>query len=172
MQLKQFVPQEFCLRCDVCCRFPQPDTVWAPLFTGSEIRRLVENGTLPPVVFTNHHKDNRSGAQRIKLLDNTDNFICSCFNPCDHKCKIYDYRPFECQLYPFLLTRKDNKLYLSKDKGCPYCNSGSEDIIRDQIDYLKKEFQKEDMCSFLKQNQELFVEYPSSNIEILFPINF
>ncbi|MFC1709603.1 YkgJ family cysteine cluster protein [Candidatus Omnitrophota bacterium] len=172
MQLKQFVPQEFCLRCDVCCRFSQPDTVWAPLFTESEVRHLIEDHMLPPTVFTDHPKGNNSSAQRINLLDNKDNFICPCFNLPDQKCKIYNHRPFECQLYPFLLNKKDNKFYLTKDNGCPYFKSGPEDIIKNQIDYLKQEFQKEDMCLFLKQNQELFVEYPSLDLEILFPINF
>jgi Fe-S-cluster containining protein len=30
MELKHFIPQEFCLICKLCCRFNQADTVWAP----------------------------------------------------------------------------------------------------------------------------------------------
>lgn len=31
MNIKQFIPQEICLKCDGCCRFNYPDTIWAPL---------------------------------------------------------------------------------------------------------------------------------------------
>lgn len=171
MQLKQFVPQEFCLRCGVCCRFPQSDTVWAPLFTESEIRYLVEDGALPPIVFTNHPKDNNSGAQRINLLEHESNFICPCFGICDQKCKIYKHRPFECQLYPFLLVINNAKFFLAKDNECPYFKNGQKDRIKDHIDYLRKEFKNENLFSFLKQNQALFVEYPSADLELLFPID-
>lgn len=30
MQVKQFIPQEICLKCDGCCRFNEKDTPWAP----------------------------------------------------------------------------------------------------------------------------------------------
>lgn len=171
MQLKQVVPQEFCLRCSVCCRFSVPDTVWAPLFTESEIKQLVENDILPPVVFTNQPKKNNSSAQRINLIEHEDKFICPCFNIPDQKCKIYKHRPFECRLYPFLLSIDNSKFYLAKDNQCPYFKSGEKERIKNHIDYLRKEFKKEESISFLKQNQVLFVEYPCADLELLFPID-
>jgi Fe-S-cluster containining protein len=172
IQLKQFVPQEFCLKCDVCCRFSQPDTIWAPFFAASEISNLVENDILPPLVFTSHPPDSKkTGAQRINLTEIKDHYICPCFNPPDQKCKIYPHRPFECQLYPFLLTRKEGRFYVSQDNECPYFKIGPADKIKKHIDYLRQEFRSKEIIAFLKQNQELFVEYPPFDLEVLFPVN-
>ena len=179
MQLKQLVPEEFCLRCDVCCRFSQAHTVWAPLFTDSEIKYLVKKNILPALVFTGHSETkiakDRSGSmpiciQRINLIEHNGCFICPCFNPSDHSCKIYADRPFECQLYPFLLMRKDDKFYLVQDKKCPYLNKIKEPRLKGYINYLKEEFKKEDILSFLRQNQELFAEYPTTDLKLLFSI--
>ncbi|MBL7197004.1 MAG: YkgJ family cysteine cluster protein [Candidatus Omnitrophica bacterium] len=180
MQLKRLIPQEFCLRCDICCRFPQNDTVWTPLFTNSEVKYLVENDILPPLVFTSHPKTKirknscspeKIGAQRINLIGHKDYFICPCLEPSDYKCKIYADRPLECQLYPFLLTKKEGQFYLAQDKKCPYLDIADETKLKFYINYLKAELEKEDMVSFLKQNQELFVEYPATDLKLLFPID-
>jgi len=175
MQLKQLIPEEFCLRCDVCCRFPQAHTKWAPLFTESEIKDLINRNILPPLLFTDYPKDKKDSynidAKRINLVEYKDYFICPCFNPPDCKCRIYTKRPFECQLYPFLLTRQGDKLYLSQDNKCPYLNEAKEDRLNKYTDYLRAEFKKEESISFLKQNPELFTEYPATDLELLFSIN-
>lgn len=169
MQLKQFIPQEFCLKCDVCCRFYQDHCVWAPLFTESEISCLVKKSILSSLIFTTSATAN-TGGQRINLLKHQDYFVCPCFNPSDSKCKIYIYRPFECQLYPFLLTREGTQFYLAQDKKCPYLNITGEHKIKAYAGYLKNEFKKKDTISFLRQNQELFAEYPTADLKLLFPI--
>jgi Fe-S-cluster containining protein len=161
MPLKQLVPEEFCLKCDVCCRFPESHTVWAPLFTESEIKHLVDCDILPPLLFT---------TQRINLIPHKDYFICPCFNPDDKKCKIYADRPFECRLYPFLLARKDNKFYLALDKKCPYLENLSQDEIKSYTDYLKKELESKANKSFLKNNPDLFSDYPAADLKLLFSL--
>ena len=211
MQLKQLIPEEFCLRCDVCCRFPQAHTKWAPLFTESEIKDLINEDILSSLLFTplektidkvdkgmshcdsmlpsaqtdrkrsslteftDHPKDKKVNysidAKRINLIEYKDYFICPCFNPPDCKCRIYIKRPFECQLYPFLLTRQGDKPHLSQHNKCPYLNEVKEDRLNKHIDYLRTEFKKEENINFLKQNPELFTEYPAMDLKLLFSIN-
>ncbi|HKT34965.1 MAG TPA: hypothetical protein VJR03_09045, partial [Nitrospira sp.] len=48
--LPQLVPSSACFRCDVCCRFPDPDSALRPYFTGEEITRAVQHG-LPAAAF-------------------------------------------------------------------------------------------------------------------------
>lgn len=180
MQLKQFIPKRFCLKCDVCCRFQDKYSIWAPLFLIAEIKYLVGNNILPPLLFTTSYpiatkeyidnkKDNT--AQHINLIRHKDYFICPCFDPSDSKCKIYINRPFECQLYPFLLTRKDNKFYLALDKKCLFLKIANEDRTKNYIDYIEKEFNKKEAKDFLKQNEELFTEYPATDLKLLFQIS-
>lgn len=177
MPLKQLVPEEFCLRCDVCCRFPEAHTVWSPLFTKSEIKHLVDKDILPPLLFTlaqdnlAKSKATQHKTQRIDLIAYKDYFICPCFNPSDNKCKIYTNRPFECVLYPFLLVRKGKKSFLAVDKKCPYVENLSQDEIKTYSDYLKKELNKKSVKSFLEDNPELFAEYPPVDLKLLFSIS-
>ena len=171
MQLKQLVPQEFCLRCDVCCRFPQADSVWVPLFTKTEVRHLVENDILPPIVFTTHPDQEKITPLKINLITHEDYYICPCLEPQEHKCKIYEQRPFECRIYPFLLVKNKDKLYLAKDNKCPYFKSGPSDRINTFIEDFKKELQKKEMIYFLRANVDLFTEYPTEDLELLFSIS-
>lgn len=173
MLLEQFVPQEHCLKCDVCCRFLESHTIWAPLFTLAEIKHLVENDILPPAIFTEikkSKKNNKTQSHRINLIKYKDYFICPCLNPLDHRCKIYNDRTFECQLYPFLLAKTNGKFYLAVDNKCPYFNTAGQDKIKNYTTYLEKEFRNNKLNSFLKQHPELFSEYPTSDLKLLFPI--
>ncbi|MFH1622642.1 MAG: YkgJ family cysteine cluster protein [Candidatus Omnitrophota bacterium] len=173
MKLKQLIPEEYCLKCDVCCRFVEPHSIWSPLFTNSEINYLVEKDILPPLVFTTHPdtQKNNPRAQRINLIQDRDIFICPCFNSPDNRCKIYIDRPFECRLYPFLLTKKEGQIYLAIDKKCPYLNSVEEDKIKSYTGYLKRELKKPEAISFVKQIKDLFLDYPPKDLEFLFSIN-
>ncbi|MFC1646242.1 YkgJ family cysteine cluster protein [Candidatus Omnitrophota bacterium] len=172
IQLKQFIPREFCLRCDVCCRFLGSDSIWAPLFTKSEVKYLVNNDILPPLVFTIHPKDKdlKADQARINLVEHKDCFVCPCLEVSSHKCKIYTDRPFECRFYPFLLVKRENEFYVAKDKKCPYFDAAKENVVKNYIDYLKNDFNRDDSISFLKQNQELFTVYPAADLELLFPL--
>jgi Fe-S-cluster containining protein len=173
MRLKQFIPQEACLSCDVCCRFPDSKTIWAPLFTYDEIKNLVDSDILPPALFTDHQKYSKTKAktsQRINLISYRDYFICPCFNHSNNHCKIYDSRPFECQLYPFLLMRQNNKFYLAKDKKCPYFDKIEQKELEKYKNYLKNEIRNKDIICFFKKNRDIFCEYPAGDLELLFPI--
>lgn len=171
---RQFIPQQFCLHCDICCRFSQVRSVWTPLFTESEIRYLVKKKILPPSIFTatlTHQIAHNKKAQYINLIAYKDLFICPCFNPSGQKCRIYQDRPFECRLYPFLLIKKCKKLFLGLDKRCPYLGNCGKEKIESYIDYLKREFQKQKNKSFLAENKDLFAEYPHNNLELLFSLD-
>ncbi|MBN1405515.1 MAG: YkgJ family cysteine cluster protein, partial [Candidatus Omnitrophica bacterium] len=90
-KLKKFAGSETCLKCDGCCRYHEKNGIWA--------------------------------VKGIKLLKNPNpaqsEFICSFLNPEKNKCKIYSSRPFECELYPFLINQKDEKIFLAVDANCP-----------------------------------------------------
>ena len=69
--LPQLVPSSACFRCEICCRFPDPDSVLRPYFSGEEIDRAVEHG-LPAAAFPDRH-----GSQVALVPDaNGDGFHC------------------------------------------------------------------------------------------------
>lgn len=121
--IKQFVPSEFCLdECRCCCRFSQPKSIWSPSVLNEEIQLFLENN-IPPLVISENKKirlisfpeDNPDLSSHIGNI-----FICPFLNPEDSRCKIYSFRPFECQLYPFLINRRQEKIFLAVDLGCAF----------------------------------------------------
>ncbi|MFC1754592.1 YkgJ family cysteine cluster protein [Thermoproteota archaeon] len=174
MQLKQFIPQEFCLECEVCCRFPEAHTVWSPRFAKSEIEILVQGGMLPASFFETicqYAPTDSKNLYRVALEKHNDLFFCPCFTIDTHKCKIYENRPFECKLYPFMLAKKEKGLFLALDTQCPYASRCTQDDLKKQAQYLKKELEREENRKFLARHPELFASYDSGSLQLMFGLN-
>lgn len=109
--IKQFIPHGYCLGCRGCCRFAEPDTVWAPALLDEDERRLAAGGKAAAC----------GPRHRIRLVYDRqeDAYLCAFLNRCDNACSVYPIRPFECQLYPFLINRRGKKVFLSIDPKCP-----------------------------------------------------
>ena len=107
--IKQFVPQEFCLKCRSCCRFKETNSVWSPCLLDEEIQELVDREGIPAASI--------SIDRRIQTVADPggDGFICPFLNNADNQCRIYNLRPFECQLYPFLINLRKDKVFLTVD---------------------------------------------------------
>lgn len=161
VKLKQFVGQDFCLSCDGCCRYAERESIWSPLFLFEEIVELTEKNIVPSCLFTHGHSRLKEPA-KIDLIEQNGQFFCPCFDIKWKKCKIYSCRPLDCQLYPFVLTRKDNKACLAVDEKCPYIRQIKETKPKkDYIRYLIKFFASKKMERLLKENPEFIQEYPS-----------
>jgi len=116
-ELPQLVPSRTCLQCDVCCRFPEPDSVLRPYFTGDEITRALSGG-LERTVFSDPR-----GSQVI-LVPDTDGegYHCPAFDSGASTCRIYEHRPLDCQLYPLALMwdQFHGQVLLGWDTKCPF----------------------------------------------------
>jgi Fe-S-cluster containining protein len=112
--IKQFVPQEFCLKCRGCCRFKEANSVWSPCLLDEEIQELLDKPGIPAASIAID--------RRIQPIANPQgiDFICPFLETLDNQCRIYDLRPFECQLYPFLINLRKGKVLLTVDLNCPY----------------------------------------------------
>lgn len=127
--------------------------MWLPLLLNEEIAHLLKNN-FPPAVIS---QDKRIRSEPY-LKEN--NFICSFFMPEDNKCKIYALRPFECQLYPFLINRKDDKIFLALDLKCPFVkeNSGNQKF-KEYIQYLTDLFHAPSTIKIIRQNPQVMQIY-------------
>lgn len=116
-ELPQYVPSRVCLNCDVCCRFPEADSFLRPYFTHQEIARAVASGVDP------RSFPDPTGSQ-IDLVPNPagDGYLCPAFDAATHRCRIYDARPFDCRLYPFVLMwdAPCERVVLGWDTKCPF----------------------------------------------------
>jgi len=159
LNLRQFVPREVCLSCRGCCRFPIRDTVWAPLFLFEEILELTQENIVPSCLFV--HADTRAKkAARIDLIEDTSGFICPCLETKTNRCKIYEARPLECRLYPFLLALKDREAYLALDIKCPYGQQARLDkSFKEYVRHLEEFLQSKEFLNLVKNNPEIVQNY-------------
>lgn len=138
--IKQIVPQEFCLKCQGCCRFREMDSAWSPCLLDDEIQDLLDKKI--PAAYISSNK---------KLLpvanSRGEGFICPFLEVKGNKCKIYGLRPFECQLYPFLINLRGGKIILTLDLNCLY--------VKENL--KNEEFKKytDDLIAFLNSPAQL-----------------
>lgn len=115
--LPQLVPSRVCLQCDVCCRFPDPDSALRPYFTENEITRALAGG-VEGTAFPN-----RQGSQVVLVSDpHGDGYLCPAFDAATSTCRIYEQRPLDCQLYPLALMWDEphDQILLGWDTKCPF----------------------------------------------------
>lgn len=141
-KVKQFVLSGFCLKCEGCCRFSQRNTIWSPHLLKEE--------------------KEKSG-KKVSLLPNPKdtNFICAFFDIQNNRCRSYALRPFECRLYPFLINRKNHKVFLAVDLKCPYVEKKLKSKeFKEYIYYLTNLFHRRGIIKILKNNPGVIQIYP------------
>jgi Fe-S-cluster containining protein len=151
--IKQIIPKEFCLKCQGCCRFAQADSVWSPCLMDEEIQELLDKD-IPSAFITAQRK--------ICLIKHPsqDGFICPFLETKGNHCKIYALRPFECQLYPFLLTLRGTKIILTVDINCPYIKDNLKtSALKEYSEYLTAFLNSPEQIEILKDNSHLLQAY-------------
>ena len=152
--IKQFVPQEFCLKCRGCCRFKEADSIWSPCLLDEEIQELADKEGVPAASI--------SVDRRLQPVANPDGegFICPFLGSADNQCRIYNLRPFECQLYPFLINLRRDKVLLSVDLNCPYVYEKiGTPLAKEYIIYLTAYLNSPKMLKVLKDNPQIIQAY-------------
>lgn len=88
------------------------------------------------------------------------NFICPFLNTSDGKCRIYQSRPFECQLYPFLISKDKGKVFLSVDLGCPFARERLESReFKDYLQYLMVYLNSPLQLNLIRNNPQIIQTY-------------
>lgn len=151
--IKQLLPNAVCLKCQGCCRFSTVDSVWLPCLLDEETQDLLDRD-IPPVSMSLNKK--------INPIPNPqgDGFICAFLEAKDNKCKIYDFRPFECQLYPFLISLRDKKVILTVDLNCPYVRDNLKtQEFKEYTGYLITFLNSPAQLKTLKDNPQIIQAY-------------
>lgn len=145
--LKQFVPSSVCLDCDGCCQFDQAQTDWRAKLG------MDEQDALDVVRQTDHDG-------YLKTCRHGEKHCCVFFNPNDHTCQVYDRRPFDCRLYPFVLSSVPEGIGVFMHLSCPYIQTmmHTQDLEA-YVAYLKRYFDDHDTQLFLLKNPEVVHDY-------------
>lgn len=144
--LKQFVPSAVCLKCDGCCRFQSSDSAWRPKWNKKE--------------FTDDENF-------VTTIAECGNHLCRFFNKTDSTCRTYADRPFDCALYPFLLSDEPDGLKVYVHLACPYIQDHETDpALNEYVDYLRAFFNEPATADFLRRNKQYVQDYVPQAPEI------
>ena len=149
--IRQFVPEEVCLKCQGCCRFKETVGVWLPCILNEETAVLSKNNLPCP--------------QEKKIIPvfsgEKDIFFCPLLNRKENKCSIYTERFFDCQLYPFVINRKQQKVYLSVDLNCGFINDNFQSAgFEKYVEYLSGLLNSKAYLDILRRNPQIVQIYP------------
>ena len=87
-------------------------------------------------------------------------FICPFLETASNQCQIYSYRPFECQLYPFLINLRKGKVLLTVDLNCPYVYEQiNSQEAKDYIVYLSDFLNSPEQLEMIKDNPQIIQAY-------------
>lgn len=102
--MEQIIPPGACLSCQGCCRFASSQGSWVAKLLPAEQRQLGHAHNSVPLI--------HEAAQGL--------WFCAYLRRTDNTCRVYERRPLECRLYPFVLNRHaDGCVYLAYDPNCP-----------------------------------------------------
>ncbi|MCM8789552.1 MAG: YkgJ family cysteine cluster protein [Candidatus Omnitrophica bacterium] len=151
--IEQLIPSEYCLSCKRCCRFAEQNSAWSPCLLDEEAQNFIDTD-IPAVSL--------SAQRRLMLNPNPEGegFICPFLNIQGNKCKIYDIRPFECRLYPFLISARKKKVLLTVDLNCPYIKENlNNQKLKDYTSYLTTFLNSPALVKLLKENPQIIQAY-------------
>ncbi|MBI4309404.1 MAG: YkgJ family cysteine cluster protein [Candidatus Omnitrophica bacterium] len=150
--LKQFVPSQVCLKCEGCCRFQAADSIWRPKWDKKEFTD--DNDYVTTIVDCGRH-------------------LCRFFNKSDSTCRVYADRPFECVLYPFLLSRHVEGIKAYVHLACPYVQDHhSSAAFNEYVEYLRAFFTQPRTLDFLRGNSRLIHDYAPVENELRYLFTF
>lgn len=159
ISLKQFVPSEVCLKCKGCCRYKQEDSAWRPKLGAGDQQGLADLITGEDVLDAEGY---------IKTIQDCGQHFCRFLNQGDSTCGIYTKRPFECSLYPFILSQTPEAVKVYVHLSCPYIQDNMGRAAYDaHVAYLKEFFRRAEIREFLSLNKAMFHDYSVYAPELL-----
>ncbi len=161
LELKQFVPSPVCLRCEGCCRFIDPKSCWRPRVTEEETKaRPGPKGLDFPASIIDEDR-------ALQTIPWQGKHICYFFHPNQNTCGIYPHRPFECRLYPFVISKKGEGLVLNVHLACPHIQGKRYTPEFDEyLAYLKTFFKRKATVRFMKKYFVLNPGYAGHELEL------
>ncbi len=152
--IKQYVPSHVCLKCDGCCRFLLSESPWRPKVGEQEIVPQLDAQGFVKTVAAGEHQQ------------------CVFFNPSDNTCGVYQQRPFECSLYPFILSKTSQGIKMYVHLACPHIQDNEmNDDFQQHVDYLNTFFNQPQTKDFLQKNSRLLHDYSNFEPELRFLFN-
>ena len=163
--MEQIVHHEQCLRCHECCRFRADRQDFAPIFTIEEVERIRAAGKALPE-FTPFKATDNVLQIRLKQAENDDPvypYVCPFLDETDYRCTIYETRPFDCRVWPFIVLKEAEtgqvKLAHFTGSACLAVEEASEAAFEAYENYMKQFVTSANFLGFLRQYPQLIWDH-------------
>ena len=151
-----------CKKCRECCKFEKDEIYFAPLFTRGEIERLKNKASFKPY-------KNSDEIFQIELIKSGPIYVCPYLNNREHICKIYENRPFDCKIWPFIFMKdKKGNLVLAcfhKDM-CRVVGNMSDKEFEGYREETMGWLEKSKMVDYIRMHKELAWDYEADTFII------
>ncbi len=156
--LEELLTREDCANCKICCKFEEDELMDAPVFSAKQVEYIKNN------IDNNIEFENKNGVFQIKLKPYHNKYICPLLS--DKGCILpNEYRPFDCESWPFYIMKKGNTFVITKSNFCPVFNKISKDKIEKYIERKFLDIAKK----IIAESPEIITEY-NRDLEILYEI--
>ena len=149
--VEQIVPSRVCFTCDVCCRFPEPDSPLRPYFTREEIQAAMVRG-ISPDAFPDH------AGSKVAVVSHGEGYRCPAFQPETGQCGIFEDRPLDCRLYPVAVMwdRDYADVLMGWDSKCPFIRNNLESTeSRAYVERISAFIESQEIVHVFIANQQL-----------------
>src|SRR2546422_9705712 len=144
-----------CFTCDVCCRFPERDSLLRPYFTREEIQAAIARG-ISPDAFPDHT------GSKVAVVLHGEGYRCPAFQAETGRCGIYEDRPLDCRLYPVAVMwgREHADVVMGWDSKCPFIRDNLESAeSRAYVERTAALLESEDTVRIFLANPQLVGAY-------------
>ena len=119
------IRSEDCFACGQCCHFDPDFADWMPLLTDDQRRQVEAAFPDEEIGF-----ERRGGMWRIggRLRPDRGRLVCPLLELATSRCRAYGLGIFDCDTWPFEVTRRDGRLLLTVTPACPVVGQRGEAV--------------------------------------------
>jgi hypothetical protein len=153
-----------CQACRGCCRFSKEDIEFGPLFTKEEIDMLRDKLKVLPEFKSCRGSSKAFQFELIKSMqkDGSYKYACPFLDEQTHLCDIYQYRPLDCRMWPFLFMRDEENrrsfIACFDMDDCPVTDRMTDSQFLAYRDELFRMIDKEKILHLVKENPDMIWE--------------
>lgn len=157
--LNELISREDCAKCKICCQFEPDELIDAPTFTKKQMQHI-KNNIDKDLEFTKI-----GDIYKIQLIKYKSKYKCPLLS--ERGCVLpNEYRPFDCESWPFYVMKKDDKFVITISNDCPIFAKIDNKIL---INFIEKKFliiAKE----IVRENPNMITDY-NRGLDILYEFN-
>ena len=154
--LEELITRDDCAQCRICCQFEDDELMDAPSFDEEE-KNYIKNNIDNKIKFKK-----KNNLYQIELIPFKNKHKCPLLS--DHGCVLpNEYRPFDCESWPFYVMKKGNKYVITKSNYCPVFNKIKNEVL---VSYIKNKFLTI-AIKIVKEKPNLITKY-NRDLEVLY----